>query len=68
MFDKIVCRIIKNKMFNKDPFCFQDYKVCSCKLPYCVSKFTKNENYFPKNYQEFKKCMNNINGKPRGSS
>ena len=60
---KIICRVIRDQMLKKDPYGFQTYNLCKCKHPFCNSKFKDNENYFPRNYEEFKKCINTINGK-----
>ena len=66
--NKIICRIIKNFLMNKDPYCFQHNKLCNCSLPFCHVKFKESDKYFPKNYTEFKKCISINNGKSRRNS
>ena len=41
---KIICRLIRDRMLKKDPYGFQSYNLCNCKLPFCNSKFKDNEN------------------------
>lgn len=67
---KVVCKIIKNMMMKKDPHCFQEFNLCDCRdvQTFCIVKFKEIENYFPRNFKEFKKCVENNNGKLGGNS
>ena len=67
---KIICKLFRDIMIKSDPHCFQDFNICKCENigTFCRVKFIDSSNHFPRNYEEFKKCANNINGKSRRDS
>ena len=53
MTTKNICKLLRDIMLTKDPYGFQHHKMCNCSY-FCQVKYNEgNDEYFPKNYEEF---------------
>ena len=57
---KTICKLVRDFMLTKDPYGFQSHEICSCSYLCRVQTENDNENYFPKNYDEYVKVRNVI--------
>ena len=60
---RIICKLIRDVMLSKDPYCFQNYTICNCSC-YChIQQLYRNDDkkYFPKNYEEYVKIRSDYN-------
>ena len=53
---RIICKLVKDFMLYKDPYVFRNYPLCNCShLCHVQVQETDDNNYCPKNYNEYTK-------------